>query len=217
MGFFSRFRLQPEQPKVDGLLGYYGLADWWLTTFTPAEREHIEATYQPMGMRPGSHPLTQGKRASSQTATDFLSGLASWFRKADDASIAVRIRAKMDELALTHPVTDPGYYGGRHNSTYGDDVTALKRSGDSVTLEQLLLGLVDATEAESRAKGSGWGVTPGWYQELAVLYRGRKDYVAEVAILERFKQQPHAPGVLPPRLLERLETAWALLTKSQNS
>ncbi len=59
MGFFSRFRQQPQpSPKVEGLLGYYGLADWWLSTFTPAERAHIEATYQPMGGRPGSHPLT---------------------------------------------------------------------------------------------------------------------------------------------------------------
>lgn len=103
----------------------------------------------------------------------------------------------------------PGYYQGRHYTTYVNDVTAFKRSGDTEAAERLLRALVDATEAESRAKGEG--VAPWYYEELAKLYRERKDYPAEVAILERFEHQPHAPGVKPPQLLERLAKARALL------
>jgi hypothetical protein len=90
----------------------------------------------------------------------------------------------------------------------------LKRAGDDVALEKALLDLVQMTEAESRA--SGWGVAPAWYEELAILYRKRKDHRAEVAILERFASQCHAPGVKPPQLLERLDKARALLAESQH-
>lgn len=167
-----------------------------------------------MGMRPGSHPLTQGRIGStSQTAGDFLLGLTSWFRRAEDTAIAQRIRAKMDELAQAHPVTGPGYYRGRHYTSYVEEVKALKRSGDTAAAARLMLALVDAVEAEGRAKREG--VAPWYYEELAKLYRERKDYPAEVAILERFEHQRHAPGVKPMRLLERLAKARALLAKSQ--
>ena len=93
------------------------------------------------------------------------------------------------------------------------DVWRLKQAGDDEALEKALLDLVQMTETESRA--SGWGVAPAWYEELAILYRKRKDYLAEVAVLERFANQRHAPGVKPPQLLERLDKARALLAESK--
>ena len=217
MGFFAGFRQQPRQPKVEGLLGYYGLGEWWLSTFTSTERERIEAAYQPMSDRPGSHPLTQGRvKSTSQTAIDFLSGLASWFRKVADASISQRIRAKMDELAQARPVTGAGFYRGRHYTTYVEDLKALKRSGDTQAAERLLLGLVNAVEAESRAKG--WPVAPWYYDELAKIYRACKDYAAEIAILERCigqMQGKRVAVVASSGVLERLEKARMLLAKSQ--
>ena len=103
----------------------------------------------------------------------------------------------------------PGYYLGRNYTTYFEEVKALKRSGDDQAAERLLLALVDATEAESRATGGG--VAPWYYEELAKSYRELKEYAAEVAILERFEHQPYAPGIKPPQLLERLAKARALL------
>jgi hypothetical protein len=105
----------------------------------------------------------------------------------------------------------PGFYQGRHFTSYVDDVTALKRNGDSAGAEHLLLALLDATEAEDRAQGGG--VAPWYYEELAKIYRERKDYASEVAVLERFARQRHAPGASPPVLLERLEKAKALLNQ----
>lgn len=114
----------------------------------------------------------------------------------------------MVDNGLVHPLR-PGYYRGRHYTTYVEEVKALKRSGDDQAAERLLLALVDASEAESRATGGG--VAPWYYEELAKLYREREDYAAEVAILEHFEHQTHAPGVKPPQLLGRLEKARALL------
>ena len=58
-----------------------------------------------------------------------------------------------------------------------------------------------------KAKEKGWGVTPGCYEDLAKLYRRQKEYDKEITVLERFAKQKHAPGVMPAKLLERLEKA----------
>jgi hypothetical protein len=84
--------------KVNGLIAYYNLGNWWLTAFTDAERQYIEATFIPFGL--GAGTLTQGRiDSSSQSADELLRSLASWFRDTDqDATIAARLRAKADEF-----------------------------------------------------------------------------------------------------------------------
>ena len=91
---------------------------------------------------------------------------------------------------------------GRHYSEWHVEVKRLRAMGDEEEAVALLLDMVAATEAESRAEG--FGVAPAAYGELAVIYRRRKDAAAETLILERFAKQKHAPGAMPPKLLERL-------------
>jgi hypothetical protein len=74
----------------------------------------------------------------------------------------------------------PGYYNGRHYSTYVSEIENLKKQGFIDQAEHLLLELVNATEAEAKANNSG--VAPWYYEELAKIYRRRKDYQKEVAI-----------------------------------
>lgn len=97
---------------------------------------------------------------------------------------------------------------GRHFTEYVDDVRALRRSGREVEAETLLLELVDAREREARREG--WGVAPWYYEQLAISYRKRGDVQSEIAVLERFARQQHAPGLKPSQLLERLAKARAL-------
>lgn len=201
--------------NVQGFLGLYKLGNWWFQTFTDEEQAYIEAQLGAMGGLPDTHPLTEGTIATSQSAADFLHGLVSWFQKSGDTSIAERMRAKMDELAQAFPAGTPGYYQGRHFTTWVAEVRELKRKGDPSKVERLLLALVDATEAESRAKGPRWGVAPWYYEELAKLYRTRKDYAAEVTILERYQSQPHGGGSKPPQMADRLEKARLLVRQSQ--
>lgn len=117
---------------------------------------------------------------------------------------------KPDEnSAATGMPQQPGFYEGRHFTTYVDDVKRLKRDRRLSAAEQLLLGLVDATEAEDEVER--YGVAPWYYEQLAVIYRQRKDYVAECTILERFKFQRHASGGMPATLISRLAKARDLL------
>jgi hypothetical protein len=199
MNLLSRF---VKRDKVGGLISFYGLTDWWLTEFTEEERQYICNRYH-------DDALTRGKITSNLPVTSFLNGLYSWFRSKQDLHIARRIFDKMDELGREHPLVRPGYYQGRHFSTYVPRVEDLKRSGRLDEAESLLIELVNATEAESKAEGCGVG--PWYYEELAKIYRRRKDYAKEIAILERFAINPHARGVKPPQLLERLEKVRKLL------
>lgn len=67
---------------------------------------------------------------------------------------------------------------------------------------KLLFRFVDATE--KKAKRTGEGVAPWYYEKLAIIYRKQKLYKDEVAILERYERQPKAPGALSKKLAERL-------------
>jgi hypothetical protein len=190
------------QEKVEGLIAFYNLKEWWFSSFTFEEREYIDSRYQPSGAPPRT--LTQGTILErKQPAPEFLNGLNTWFRSSKDSTIAKRIHQKLIEIAKEHPIVKAGYYDGRHFTTYVRDFEIFKKSGKFTELENLLIELVKATEAESAV--DGMGVAPAYYSELAILYCKQKEYFKEIFILERFAKQKHARGVMPAKLLERLD------------
>jgi hypothetical protein len=120
----------------------------------------------------------------------------------EDCELELGLRAADDKPTA-------GRVRGRHYTDYVEDVKSLRRSNQDESAEHLLLELVDATEDESRARGTG--VAPWYYEQLAIIYRKRKDPAAEVAILERYARQPPAPGTGAAKLAERLAKARGLL------
>ena len=108
----------------------------------------------------------------------------------------------------------PGYIDGIHYTEHVDRIKNLKRADRTDDAVALLLRCVDATEAEDRV--NNWGVAPGYYEQLAILYRKEKRFRDEVSILERFSEQRKAPGSLPPKLEVRLAKAKELLAKNQS-
>lgn len=96
-----------------------------------------------------------------------------------------------------------GFVDGRHYTEYVETVNQLKREDRYEDAIALLLRLVDATEEESATERVG--VAPWYYEQLAIMYRKQGEREAEVAILQRFAQQEHAPGQKPAKLMLRLE------------
>ena len=94
-----------------------------------------------------------------------------------------------------------------------DNLPALKRAGRYGEAITILLQEIKAQEKDPRIHQ--WGVAPGWYHQLAVIYRRQKDYHNEVNILERYLRQEQANGITDERMVERLEKAKALLEKSE--
>jgi len=83
---------------VGGTLGYFGLGDWWLATFTKEERDYIEEKHTPMGGLPGV-TLTKGNGANSGTAAGLLISLSTWFMGPGDRHLAAKMLDKADSLA----------------------------------------------------------------------------------------------------------------------
>lgn len=116
-------------------------------------------------------------------------------------------------LGLRAPDGKPtaGRVRGRHYTDYAEQVRLLRRDDRDEAAEELLLELVQATEEEARALGTG--VAPWYYEQLAIIYRKRKDVESEIRILERYSGQPPAPGRGPEKLAQRLVKARALRDK----
>jgi hypothetical protein len=124
----------------------------------------------------------------------------------EDFEMHLGLRSDVDDKPMA------GRVRGQHYTEYVEDVKTLRRCEKNEAAEHLLLELLDATEEESRMRGTG--VAPWYYEQLAIIYRKRKDHTAEVAILERYAHQPHAPGAGPAKLAERLVKARALCSRS---
>lgn len=200
-----------RQHQIKGLIASHNLTEWWLSTFSEAERQYMSGKYQPMGSP--TEALTQGNIFSDQPTTEFLNGFLTWFRSGQDKYIAEQIHMKIVELGQRKPIDKPGYYNGRHFTTFVTNVKNLKRQGRLDEMEALLLHLVLATEAEDQVEKLG--VAPWYYEELAKIYRKQKNYEKEISILSRFINQRHGPGAKHPRLKERLEKTQTILDNSK--
>lgn len=133
-----------KKAEVKGFIAFYGLRDWWISTFSDGEQAYIDNRYQPMGMPP--HCLTQGEYETSKPASQFLNELGTWFRGKKDFRIAERIHAKVIDFGKEQPVNKLGYYKGRHYTTFVSDVASLKKAGRLEEAEKLLIELVTAIE-----------------------------------------------------------------------
>lgn len=106
-----------------------------------------------------------------------------------------------------------GMVGDKHYTDTVEVIRQLKREGRNEAAIALLLQSVEATERESKTMGSGWGVAPWYYEQLAIVYRKEGRHEEEAAILERYARMTKAPGAGPDKLKVRLQKAKALLKK----
>jgi hypothetical protein len=98
-------------------------------------------------------------------------------------------------------------------SAYFAEVQKLRREDRLEEAITSLLALVDATEEDDLFTGSG--VESAYYEELAKIYRKRKEYLKEIKILARYSRHRHASGDIRQEILkERLEEAKKLLVKN---
>src|SRR3546814_12257385 len=91
-------------------------------------------------------------------------------------------------------IKSAGAVDGEHYTDFVEQVRVLKRQKRHAEAIDLLSQLVEATEAESRAAGVGWGVAPWYYEQLAIIYRKQRRYVDEVKILKRYKRHTRSEG-----------------------
>jgi len=187
IGIFSK--------RPAGLIGYYGLADWWLTTFTNEEREQIISLYQPLGGLGTS--LVEGNIShSSGSAAGLITGLAGWFSKEPDRHIAYKLLAKAQELLDTAPVLDRHFFCQAKIQIY-----YRFRDLDDLALEKAVEGckqqIAMSHEAAKAFKAEfGMKQLPRHvgFEQLAIIREKQKEFQDAISVCERAAQEGWGGG-----------------------
>ncbi len=79
-----------KRRKVEGLIQFYDLEDWWFDSFDEDERDLIERSYDPLG--DGSNPLTQGRVTAADKRSLTQALLEAARRLPKDAPLDLRER-----------------------------------------------------------------------------------------------------------------------------
>lgn len=180
-----------SKQKIEGQIGYLGLVEWWLSAFNDKEREYIERVYQPMGHQPNSRQLTQGTISyTSQTATALLSGLATWFTKGDDASIASKILAKAEEIGQSDTLDLHFTYQGMIQLYYRRrdvEPNALDKAIEACK-KQIALAPKAAKEFRREYPGNPLPAHIG-YTQLAIILEKQKEYAEAIHLCKQAQSQ----------------------------
>lgn len=189
-----------KKSEVKGELGYFGLGDWWLSTFTEEERKYIEQTYKPMSMGGDNNkPLTEGNILStSQTAAGLLSGLVGWFKKSpEDLSIARRILAKAEEVSA-QPIDSHYVYQAMIQANYPhrnldpdalDEAIQACRKQISITPQVAReFKREHSVDEANRIFGARLPAHVG-YKQLAIILEKEKRYAEVLQLVKQAKAQ----------------------------
>lgn len=187
------FSLFNKSKPIEGEIGYYNLQDWWLTTFTQEERDHVEDIFRPLGADPTSKPLTEGKiSSSSQKAAGLLSALAGWFYKPEDRYLAKKIIQKAYEEAIKGSnILDLHFtLQGMVEIYYRDRDTepdALNKAIQACE-EQIKIAPQASVAFKKQDFPDGLPAHTG-YDQLRIIYKKQGEYQKAIALCEQAKKQ----------------------------
>ncbi|GAA3864794.1 hypothetical protein GCM10022243_33830 [Saccharothrix violaceirubra] len=125
---------------------------------------------------------------------------------ADEATTGQAVPVQESESTLA-----PGHVRGRFHTEWIAKLDELRTAKQDDEALSLLLELVDAAEGLARTEGSA--PAPAYTERAAVILRRRKDYAAEITLLERW-QAAH-PGEPTGKLVDRLAAARKLQDKAR--
>lgn len=181
-----------KESKIKGSIGYFGLAEWWLSTFSDVEQEYIKQVYRPFfaGSDQTANLTQENVSFSSGTPGHLLWGLAGWFKKVEDFSIAKRLLEKAEELSANNPLDlhftysqkIEIFYRARDFEPFALDV-AIKACDQQIAIAPQVAKLMRKEYPESPLP-SHVG-----YKQLAIFYEKQKRYADAVQLCQQAKGQ----------------------------
>ena len=183
MGFFGK-----RDKKIGGKIGYYGLSEWWLATFTEEERRYIEQTYQPIGG--GQNNITSGQILNiSGSVCSFLAALSSWFNKANDRYLALKMQETSEQVQGS--TLDRHFLYLQMIKTYYKDRDTVPGSLDKA-IESCEKQISIAPQAANAFK-KDWGdnALPAHtgYKQLAIIRDKQGEYAEAITLCQKAKAQ----------------------------
>jgi len=200
--------------KCKGLIGYYGLNDWWFSTLTKSERKLIAKVYKPKGSRLGL--LTEQEINSvNQDAFHFLLDISSYVSRYN-ADLGERILSKTLELIhVSDPIIDLHLmYHGKIQTNYKDrDIhpKALEKAVDAC-YSQIAISR-KAALAFHKKWGSRLPSHLG-FKQLCIIREREKKYNEVVSLCKRAKEEGWG---LIEDWNKRIKRCTEKLTKMQNN
>lgn len=180
------FNLFKKREKVEGEIGYFNLQDWWLTTFTEKERDHIQEILQ-------NNSLTNGKISStSQTSGGLLMSLAGWFNNPRDRYLAKKIIEKayqeskkssniLDLHFTLHTITEI-YYPDRDSEPNAWD-KAIKACEEQISIApQAAKGFLKIYSSQELPAHTG-------YNQLVIILKKQGNYKRAIQLCEQAREQ----------------------------
>ena len=173
-------------PQGGGLIGYYGLTDWWLSTFTEEERRKIQAV-RPTLVVGDNEDIIVSERSYPGFTTGWLenrlSSLAIEFIGSKEMDIAARLLAKAEETGgaklldrhFTYQQMAQAYY--RHRN---DDPEALDLAIDSCE-KQIHLG-PEAAKVFLAEDTEDYLPAHHGFHQLAIIREREKDYAEAIRL-----------------------------------
>lgn len=186
MGIFDFFK---KKPKVNGIIKYLKLENWWLNELSDEEREIILNTYSPMG---SADSIIEGDiYSSSQTQLHFFWGLIGWFNKPELRHIAYKIIAKAETLISEHsePLDIHFLYSEKIEVYYKD--RDLHPDGLELAIQACEQQIENSPAAAKGLNDKLGGQLPshkGYYQ-LAIILEKKKCYKEVISLCEKAKSQ----------------------------
>jgi len=146
------------------------------------ERAHL---YSLVGDTTAAHADLEALAALAAGQSDFVIPPPSALRRGEDASEDDELeRARKRIARRITGVGAPGTFGGRHHSTYRDEIATMFALGQVDAVEELLLGLLDVVEDEVDELGVPLDAT--FFLTLADLYQDSGRTVDLQALRERY-------------------------------
>lgn len=138
-------------------------------------------------------------------------GLFSWGKKAPiqaEPDLIVRVERGIEQRKEADKA---GYVQGKHYTEWVPTLNEWRKAGASKEEDYLKLVLQIIGAAEKAAAIIGQEPAPGYTERAAIVYRRRKDYAAEAAILRRYVDA--CPPGRGRHFAERIEKADELALK----
>ena len=177
-------------PPIEGMLGFLGLGEWWIETFSADERKYIETVFQPLGSTANSRPLTIGRiAASSQTPAKLLGALIGWFRMTPlDERMTRSLADKLWEVIDAEPSVLDRHFGYQALLQW----SYRRRAGDptalaaAVTACERQIAILEKTAAAMQQEGFGAQLPHHrGFEQLAVIREKGGDFEGAIRLAEQ--------------------------------
>ncbi len=186
MGIFNIFK---KKSKVNGIIKYLNLEQWWLDELSDEERKAILKAYSPLGNKKS---ITEGDiLSSSQSQLHFFWGLIGWFNKPELRHIAYKVIGKAETLIndQSPPLDIHFLYGAKLEVCYKE--RDLRPNGLELAIqacEQQIENAPSAAKAFKDQHGSDLPAHKG-YTQLAIVLEKQKNYSEAIGLCEEAKSQ----------------------------